>query len=359
MKILFINISDIKGGAAISMYRIGKVLETKYKTTNLFIVRSKFSNDKNVIQVGSIFLRILNILFNLIGLQYKFLPTKLMREARKFKPDVISLNQIEGGYFQTRDIIKLSKIAPIYWTMHDLWALNNNAHKEPDLRGTYPQVGIRWGNWLKNQKFKTYKKADFRIISPSRWMFKKMTAIPKSNRVIYHGVDLEKFKPVSIYRSRAGEIKSILFVAEKVSKGDFGFLKYLDEMLDFKIQLITIGEGELKGEYKHIIIKNRGYLNEEELIYYYNLADVYVHPTRADNCPLTVLEAMACGTPVVAYDVGGVGELTDYTTNNEMLFAMMVNGLLKTTIKSLTKKFDINKTAKEYYEIFSEASRKA
>src|SRR4030065_384840 len=117
MKILFINISDIKGGAAKSMWRIGEELSKTHEVK--FIVRDKFSGSKNVIEVKGN--RWINRLFNLFGLQYKFLPVsrKIIKEAKKFNPDVISLNQIEGGYFQTRDLIKSSKIASVVWSVRD------------------------------------------------------------------------------------------------------------------------------------------------------------------------------------------------------------------------------------------------
>ena len=97
MKILFINISDTKGGAAIAMYRLGKALEQKYNTENLFLVRSKFSDDENVIQTrkNSVVSRVewaVNFILNVFGLQYKWLPfspRKILKEAKKFKPDVI------------------------------------------------------------------------------------------------------------------------------------------------------------------------------------------------------------------------------------------------------------------------------
>ena len=40
----------------------------------------------------------------------------------------------------------------------------------------------------------------------------------------------------------------------------------------------------------------------------YSAADLFVHPALADNLPNGVLESLACGTPAVAFDVGGVGE---------------------------------------------------
>ena len=195
MKILFINISDTRGGAAISMWRIGNELSRQFNTTNLFLVRSKYSDSKNVIVTKGN--RILNIIFNAFGLQYKFLPRsrRIIKLAKKFNPDVISLNQIEGGYFQTRDMIKLCRIAPVFWTIHDCWAFNNNAHRSPDIKSIYPQIGIRWGNWLKHQKHKIYSKSDFTMIFPSAWLSAKNTISDKNSLIIPHGVDIEKFHP--------------------------------------------------------------------------------------------------------------------------------------------------------------------
>jgi glycosyltransferase involved in cell wall biosynthesis len=44
-------------------------------------------------------------------------------------------------------------------------------------------------------------------------------------------------------------------------------------------------------------------------------SDIFVYPTIADNCPLGVLEAMACGLPVVSCNVGGLPELVDHLLN--------------------------------------------
>jgi glycosyltransferase involved in cell wall biosynthesis len=55
-----------------------------------------------------------------------------------------------------------------------------------------------------------------------------------------------------------------------------------------------------------------GRLNEAELALWYSAADVYVLPTRGDNFPYTVLEAMACECPVIASDVGGVSEQVEH-----------------------------------------------
>ena len=361
MRILFINISDIKGGAAKSMWRIGEELSKGHEVK--FLVRSKFSNDGRVTEVGGN--RFINIFMNALGLQYKFLPVsrEVIRLAKEFKPDVISLNQIEGGYFQTRDMIKLSKIAPIVWTMHDLWAFNNNSHTEDDSKRIYPQIGIKWGNWLKNQKKKITDKTKFLSVLPSGYLRDKYSEsmIDRPFEIIPHGIDLDKFSPK--------KSKRMLFVAEKTSKGNLKpILEYLDRMLKEKVILTIIGEGKIEEKYKNIIIENRGYIgSEDELIFYYRDADVFIYPTRADVFGLVILEAISCGTPVITYNVGGVSEVIgeggflikansvpDFAFK---IYAVLSNDSLRSELSERARtqalKFDIKKIAKQYEDCFS------
>jgi len=361
MKILFINISDVYGGAAKSMWRIGEELrelgnEVKY------LVRSKFSLATEVTEIGRN--KYINILFNLFGLQYKFLPVsyKIIKEAKKFKPDVISLNQIEGGYFCTRHLIKLSKIAPIYWTMHDEWAFNNNASSRAlnkVERKIYPQIGIRWGDWLLHQKFKIYQKSDFKVITPSLNLFhKKLQSIcDKEGHIIPHGIDTEKFSP--------GKVYNLLFVAEKLDKA-YKLEEILDELdliTKHRIILTMVGKGRFEKKYKNIIIINRGFCDERELLYYYNNADIFIYPTLADVFGLVVLEAISCGLPVVAFNTGGVTEILDgYVVKSVKAFANRIEMLLGDRIyrESMGKflrnrairEYDIKKIAEEYLKLW-------
>ena len=358
MKILFINISDIHGGAAKSMWRIGEELKELGNEVK-FLVRSKFSDSDKVVEIGGN--RYINILFNLLGMQYKFLPVsyKVLREAKKFKPDVISLNQIEGGYFQTRDLIKLSKIAPVWWTMHDEWAFNNNAssralHKVE--RKIYPQIGIRWGDWLLHQKIKIYEKSDFKMVFPSRSISGKRI-IDKKYHIIPHGIDTEKFKPNKIY--------NLLFVAEKLDKAYKleEILNELDLITKHRIILTMVGKGRFEKKYKNIIIINRGFCDERELLYYYNNADIFIYPSLADVFGLVVLEAISCELPVVAFNTGGVAEILDgYTVKSVKAFANRIEMLLGDRVyrESMGKflrnrairEYDIKKIAEEYLKLW-------
>lgn len=370
MKILFINISDIKGGAAKSMWRIGNELE-KLGHEVKFIVRSKFSVAPNVIEVGRN--KYLNILLNGLGLQYKFLPVsrKVVRLARQFKPDVISINQIEGGYFQTRDLIKLSEIAPLVWTHHDLWAFRENGHREP-LEGereknVYPQIGLPLGKWLLKQKKKIYDKIDFISVLPSFFLRDKYldSMMDRPFEVIPHGVDLDKFHPLE----KNNEVKHILYVAEKLSKCNLSpILERLDNLLREKVILDVIGEGEIEGHYKNIYIHHVGYVEDEDLlVHYYRNSDIFVYPSMADIFGLVVLESIACGTPVVAYGVGGISEvlgeggyLIKLNAVSDFAFkvsAIMNNdklrGVLSEKARQQALKFDIKQTAKQYENCFN------
>lgn len=368
MKILFINISDIKGGAAKSMWRIGNELE-KLGHEVKFIVRSKFSVAPNVIEVGRN--KYLNILLNGLGLQYKFLPVsrKVVRLARQFKPDVISINQIEGGYFQTRDLIKLSKIAPLVWTHHDLWAFRENGHREP-LEGereknVYPQIGLPLGKWLLKQKYEIYFQCKMVWVFPSEYAMFQSPSHFTRQYVIPHGVNLDRFHPLE----KNNEVKHILYVAEKLSKCNLSpILEKLDNLLRERVILDVIGEGKVEGHYKNIYIHHVGYIeNEDLLIHYYRNADVFIYPSMADTFGLVALESIACGTPVVAYDVGGIPEvlgeggylikpnaISDFAFK---IYAILNNdklrGVLSEKARQQALKFDIKQTAKQYENCFN------
>ncbi|MGC1245862.1 MAG: glycosyltransferase [Spirulinaceae cyanobacterium] len=84
-----------------------------------------------------------------------------------------------------------------------------------------------------------------------------------------------------------------------------------------------MNQGDFSSEEFGLKSFNLGYLTSElEKAIAYSAADVFVLPTRHDNLPLVLQESMACGTPLVSFDVGGVSELvrtgvTGYLANPE------------------------------------------
>lgn len=348
MRILFINISDVSGGSAKAAYRLGSALKQSGQHEIKFLVRSKFSTDNNVISTRSNKLkglaeRGINILFNLLGLQYQWLPFSpkvVLKTAREFQPDIISLHNTIGGYFVTNDLIELSKIAPIVWTLHDMWAFTGNAaHTFGDdswkqmktakgEKKIFPWIGLNTGEWLLKQKQEIYENSNVTIVAPSKWLYDLAVQSPvfdnKSIHHIYHGIDLNKFKRLdqSAIRKKLNipnDVKVLMFSAEKLAKNYWKGGKDLLDILQIinsntkeKLYLIALGKGDLKqlNEFENFKIIRPGFItSEQEMIEYYSAADLFLYPTRADNLPLSLIEPIACGLPCVTYDIGGCKEI--------------------------------------------------
>lgn len=348
MKILFINISDVVGGAAIAARRLGKGLENYHNTENFFLVRGKASSDKNVfatrkngfVQAAE---KWFNIFSNLLGIQYQFLPFSprvILQKTREIKPDVISLHNTLGGYFTTSLISKLSKEAPIIWTLHDMWAFTgNSAHTFGDMSWKemknsrsntriYPSIGINTGGMLLRQKKKIYSASDLTVVTPSEWLYGLARQSPvfegKELLHIFNGIDLDIFKPRPREELRKSlnippEAKVIMFSAEKLNKNPYKggrdlieILKIIDARTQTKVHLLILGIGRLEelDLFKNFTVHTTGYVRDEaKVAEYLSTADLFVYPTRADNLSNALIESIASGTPAVTFDVGGCKEI--------------------------------------------------
>ena len=154
--------------------------------------------------------------------------------------------------------------------------------------------------------------------------------VPSSKiHVLPNGVDLEAFRPGD--RERARHLLGIVgptFLtvgALKEAKGHDIAIRSLNLLPDAK--LIIIGQGEFERELRALVARHRlsdrvsftGNISESELVTYYQAADVLVLASRREGMPNVVLESLACGTPVIATAVGGIGEVV-----NDPIFGELV-----------------------------------
>jgi glycosyltransferase involved in cell wall biosynthesis len=140
--------------------------------------------------------------------------------------------------------------------------------------------------------------------------------------MIPHGVDTEKFQPQSEKHSAVNSDKITLLYVGRLGprKGIDLLLESLSEIDAENIELLIAGTGrhknklEQKAEFMTIphSINFLGYVPEEELPELYSSADIFVLPSTYEGFGLVILEAMACGTPVIGTDVGGIPTAIDH-----------------------------------------------
>lgn len=414
MKILFINISDIIGGAAIAARRLGRGLEKYHNTENFFVVRNKKSSDRNVFptrknQFEQTAERWFNIFSNMLGLQYQYLPFSprvILQKTREIKPDIISLHNTLGGYFTTRLISELSKAAPIVWTLHDMWAFTGNAahtfgdtswmqmKNSPSNTRIFPSIGINTGSFLLRQKKKIYSKSDLTIVTPSSWLYSLASKSPvlegKEVRHIFNGIDLEVFSPGPKEQIRKKlnippEAKVLMFSAEKLKNNPYKggrdlveILKIINNRTSSKVHLLILGIGRLEqtDEFNNFTVHSTGYIHDEvKMAEYLSAADIFVYPSRADNLPNALTESIACGTPAVTFDVGGCGEIIKNEISGSLIEPFNIKRFAEETLallsaemrlKELSAKsrafseenFSLRAMSDNYFELFHKKIRK-
>jgi glycosyltransferase involved in cell wall biosynthesis len=154
------------------------------------------------------------------------------------------------------------------------------------------------------------------IVTPSEWLKNIVERSFLSEypiRIINNGVNLDVFRPAE--RSvRDG--KTILGVANvwSNSKGLRDFVE-LRRVLpsNYRITLVGVTNAQRRALPRGIDSISRTE-NIAELVALYQKAAVFANPTYSDNFPTTNVEALACGTPIVAYDTGGSPEAVDHLT---------------------------------------------
>lgn len=411
MKILFINRSDRGGGAASALFNLSNAMYKYFKTKNYLLVQVRRLNDDNIIEILSskfekIIELLLNKLENILGIQYVFLPfsyKKIIYNVKKIKPDVIHIHNIHGGYFQINLLTELSKIAPIYWTLHDMWSFTNNAahtfgdiswqylHSGKKENKIYPQILLNFNNFLiKNKKY-IYKNSNITLIAPSKWLYRMACKSPlflnKKIVQINNCVDLRIFHPFSQkIKNRIRKKLNIPIGSKVLIFGADSFnnqwknpelileiINKLDKVLEENIYLIIFGAGkiiDIKNKH-HIIIKKVGYIkSNKEMANYYNASDLLLYTSKADNLPYSLIESISCGVPAVTYDIGGCKEIVINNINgyviepfNSDLYFHKVNMLLRSgsklkvfsnnCYKYAIKNYSSKNISGKYYQLFS------
>jgi glycosyltransferase involved in cell wall biosynthesis len=340
MKILHINQSDVAGGAAIAGYRLHQRLLEQGLDSKMLVGNVKTDSDRIVVIPRKPRLENqLNRLTRYSGLNYIHLFSSFDIPNHKFyqDADILNFHNLHTGYFNYLAISKLTKTKPAVFTLHDMWSFTGHCAYSYDCDrwkigcgkcpypDTYPAINrdstrIEWKlkNWI-------YSKSNLTIITLSHWLTKQAQASMLSRFPIHHipnGIDLNAYQPLDRQLCKGvldipQDKKVLLFGAESLKDkrkgGDLllNALQQLPQSLKAEILLLTFGNGsETITAALGIQTINLGYISSDRLkSIAYSAADLFIFPTRADNLPLVLQESMACGTPMVSFDIGGVPDL--------------------------------------------------
>jgi glycosyltransferase involved in cell wall biosynthesis len=354
IKVLHINYYDLNGGAARAGYRIHIGLK-KLGVDSRILVFSQRESNPSVVSPLSSWQVICNKIKARIShriLRFQFTENTVLHSLNCFSSgladwinscdaDIVNLHWLGSEMISIEEISQIKK--PIFWTMHDMWPFSGAEHYD-DLR--FPnryQKGYFRDNrpkgysgfdldafvWRKKIKYWTDKK--FYLISPSHWLKEcasksKLFAKNECN-VIHNGVNLTIFNPIDRLHARLilglnqnkryilfGAMSStsderkgfhlLLPAIKKISNLDIGDNTELlifganspTEQVDFGLPAHYLGH----------------FYDEVSLAILYSAADIFAAPSMQDNLPNTLIEALACGTPCVTFNVGGMPDIIDH-----------------------------------------------
>lgn len=316
-----------------------------------------------------------------------FCTLRFINYIDQYQPDIIHLHNLHGWYINIPLFIKYINIKniPVIWTLHDCWSFTGHCphfiyekcHKwergcsECPKYKLYPSSIFDNSNvmWLKKKELFTSIE-NLTIVTPSEWLASNVKNSYLSQAkliVINNGIDLSIFKYHSEYQNKENSEKIYLLgVADTWTsqKGYDDFVKLSYDLNDnFEIILIgNIPSNAIHSE--HIRYVNHTQ-NQEELVKYYSLADVFINPTREDNFPTVNMEAIACGTPVITYNTGGCGEIInldngfiintgDYCGLCECIKSKKYLDLSKKQILESSKQYDKNDCYMKYIRLMEE-----
>lgn len=321
--------------------------------------------------------------------------------------DVIHLHWVNQGYLSIKSLQKiLDSGKPVVWTMHNMWPCTGicfyargcrlyetECHDCPYLlRG----AGKRdYSQRVFEKKRKLYEGADITFVTCSEWLKQEAqkSALLKHQRVVSvpNPIHLGVFHPMNKVKARhlmrlPEEKKLLLFGSGKrhdPRKGMEYFVEGVAQLLKQhpearrEYAVVVLGEKvdhNARVRYGLPVYEVEYIHSEQEMMQLYCAVDLFVLPTLEDNLPNTVMEAMACGTPCVAFDVGGIPEMVDHLHNGYVAryrdTSDLANGIFwsmepenyrtlsEMAIRKVAERYSEETISKQYIKIYNQITGK-
>lgn len=261
---------------------------------------------------------------------------KIIEFIKENHIDIVHFHNLHSNYIGISDLEEIRKYCNhIIITLHDMWMLTGVCaysfectkwHSDNYCRNCGGNDNLHKGKLLApsilNYKKKYFGDKGFCFVAPSEWIcrcVKKSYLQAENIRVINNGISLDNFvcHPKSVVRRKyhLPEDKHILmFAANSIQNVYKGFQYLLDalQQIPDKDRYALLIVGNAKQAQTDILYDcyNMGYIQDESVLSeIYAAADLFILPSVADNFPFTAMEPMASGTPVLAFETGGIPEI--------------------------------------------------
>lgn len=373
MKVIHLSTRDIAGGAGRAAFRLHTEMLKRGIDSTMFVKNKERHGDSLINTVSLVEKRVYSLfkgainqllkrfvsgnnvyLFSTEILGVKIAKRKVVQDA-----DVIYIHWITSGFITVRELRNILMLGKsVVFVLHDMWAMTGGCHYSFDcdkyVNGgckDCPQLDSKFGKRSVQNFFKLKIRAfsnfsNLKIVNPSEWLSScaKQSEILSSLPIltIPNVLDRSIFKPLNQSSIRevfciADHVKLILFIADNGASNPYKGWSYLQDALSlfFKttthnIELMVLG-GERDPEIEQQLSCKVHFIgrlyDEYSLSMVYNAADLFVTPSLADNLPNTILESLSCGTPVVAFNVGGIPDMVLHKKNGYLSKYKDVNDL--------------------------------
>lgn len=421
MKVTLINTADAGGGAPAACTRLLHALRSQgvdasllvqYKKTNNAAVSSIVKNPTSKVRARFTFLaeRIPFILFHEKdkSVRFAFSPadwgTDITNNELIKDADILHLHWTNSGFLSVSDLEKLIKTGkPIIWTLHDMWTFTGGCHYSGSCNHFETECGscpflkdagnhdLSHTGWLRKAKM-YYEAKNITFVACSNWL---ANVAAKSSligelpiKAIPNPIDIAVFSPgdKATERQKRGisvDAKVVLFGAANINDKRKGISYLVDalQLLKDGVKDTSAIEVVIFGKNKHFDVSQLPFsvhqlniiTDENEMAAIYSLADVFVTTAIEDNLPNTVMEAMACGTPVVAFNTGGIPEMIDHLQSGylaelrsaqgiadgitELLYNSDSRQLSNSARQKVLDNYTNEKVAKPYIELYRSVSK--
>ena len=357
MRVLIVNTAERTGGAAIAANRLLQALNRNGVEAQMLVrdrktdaadvsaipqswlLRAKFLWERGVIWLANGLSK-----KNLFQVDIANAGTDITRLDEFKQADVIHLHWVNQGYLSLHDLERIfSSGKPVVVTMHDQWYFTGICHYSSDCDKFQTQCekcpilksggfGTDLARRVFDRKRAIFEGRNLTFVGCSHWMadLARQGVLTRGHTVtnIPNAIDTSVFTPMDKSAARRKfnlpqDKRLLLFGAQRITDPRKGFSFLVEACEHISMHHPTLpghlgvvvlgGDADSVKSALPLPVYPVNYLsNEAEIAELYNAVDLFVTPSLQDNLPNTIVEAMACGTPCVGFDVGGIPEMINH-----------------------------------------------